>query len=244
MAHTPIRINIRTIIVWLLAISGLLTVFSLIANAYVLEGDRAVGLAAQRIVDFVDLDAEANAPTFFSILLLATAACLLYVIARHRSANDEPYASHWALLSLLFLGLSFDEAVSIHETMIGPFRRMFPDYRFAYFGWVIPGAAFVVLVGAWFLGFLMKLDQRTRNLFVIAGVIFVGGALGLEVVEGYIASARGEENWTYEAALTAQELLEMVGVIVFIYALLDYLQGLSSGLDFSWADDDAAQHAA
>ncbi|MEL6983467.1 MAG: hypothetical protein AAFO29_13660 [Actinomycetota bacterium] len=196
--------------------------------------DRPIGLAAERIVALVDLDDEANAPTFFSVLLLASAGALLGVIARHRRASGEPGASHWAMLSILFIGLSFDEAASIHETMIGPFRRMFPDNRFVYFGWVVPGAIFVLLVGALFLRFLLTLDRRTRNLFVASGVIFIGGALGIEVVEGYIASGRGEDNWPYVIALTVQEVMEMVGVIVFIYALLEHLRNLTAGIDLHW----------
>ena len=213
-----------------------LTVLSLIADAYVLSLSSPIGLAAERIVQLVDLDAEANLPTFFSIMLLATAAMLLAVIASHRLAAAEPGAWRWAALSILFFGLALDEAASIHETMIGPFRRMFPDNRFVYFGWVIPGAIFVLIVGAIFLRFLLNLEPRTRSLFIIAGVLFVGGALGIEVVESYIASGSGEDNWSYVAALTVQELLEMVGAIVFIYALLEHLRKLTAGVTVDWVN--------
>lgn len=239
ISHTPITVNPRAVSRWLLAITAVLAVLSLVAAAYVLSLDRPIGLAAERIVGLVDLDAEANAPTFFSILLLASAGALLGVIARHRRANGEPGALQWAMLSILFIGLSFDEAASIHETMIGPFRRMFPDNRFVYFGWVIPGAVFVLIVGVLFFRFLLRLDSRTRTLFIAAGFIFVGGALGIEVVESYIASGQGEENWPYVIALTVQEVLEMVGVILFIYALLEHMRDLTSGLDLTWTNADA-----
>ena len=201
--------------VWLYAIAAGLTALSLVADALVLSRGEG-GPAAARLVDLVDLDAEANAPAFFSTMLLATAAVLLAIIARHRQVAAEPGFPYWWALALVFAALAFDEAASIHETMIGPGRRLAPGNRFLYFGWVIPGTAFVVVVGAFFARFLWRLDPTTRNRFVVAGAVFVGGALGVELIEGYIASGRGEDNWPYVLALTTQEVLEMVGAILFI----------------------------
>ncbi len=230
-------IDARRTTVWLLVTTAVLTGLSLAAEAYVLSRDQPIGLAAERIVALVDLDAEANAPTFFSVMLLAAAALLLALIFRHHHADGRHGAAYWGVLALLFAGLSFDEAVSLHETMIGPFRRLFPDNRFVYFGWVVPGAIFVLVVGASFLRFLVRLHPRLRNRFIVAGAVYVGGALGVEVIEGVIASDIGEENWTYVSALTVQEVMEMVGVILFIGALLDHLRSLTAGIDVTWSGE-------
>jgi hypothetical protein len=71
--------------------------------------------------------------------------------------------------------------------------------------------------------FLMLLPRRTRSLFIAAGTIFVGGALGVEAVSGMQASLHGQQNLTYHAIITAEELFEMAGIVVFVYALLDYI---------------------
>lgn len=235
-ATTPVTVRPWLISKWLLTITAVLVVLSLAANAYGLSQDQ-LSLAAERVIKLVDLDDEANAPAFFSTVLLLLATALLAAVARHQHSHRERDARHWWALTVVFLALSFDEAAEIHETMIGPFQRLFEGNRFVYFGWVVPGAAFVVVVGLFFLRFLFELEPKTRNRFILAGAIFVGGALGIEVVEGYIASGRGEDNWTYVIAFTMQELLEMVGIVVFIHAILDHLSRLTSGLDVAWDTD-------
>ncbi len=57
----------------------------------------------------------------------------------------------------------------------------------------------------------------------------MGGALGMEMVASILAGVRGwgtEGNLRY--AVPVEELCEMLGVVVFIHALLSYL-GMRTG---------------
>jgi hypothetical protein len=54
-------------------------------------------------------------------------------------------------------------------------------------------------------------------------LIYVLGAVGLEMVGGLITNAFGTSNRNYFFAYTLEESLEMFGLIVFIYALMCYL---------------------
>ncbi|MCZ0904903.1 hypothetical protein ON021_33910, partial [Microcoleus sp. HI-ES] len=92
-----------------------------------------------------------------------------------------------------------------------------------YFVWVIPGAIFVAVTALAYLKFLRHLPRKTRDFFLLAGSIYVGGALGMEMVGGYYADAVGQRNLIYGLMVCVEEILEMVGVIVFIYALLSYI---------------------
>jgi hypothetical protein len=56
-----------------------------------------------------------------------------------------------------------------------------------------------------------------------AATLFLGGALGVELVGSRYAEFHGGENLTYNIIATVEESLEMAGVIVFIYALLKYI---------------------
>jgi hypothetical protein len=58
---------------------------------------------------------------------------------------------------------------------------------------------------------------------MIAAALYIGGAVGLELVGGRYAEMHGLKNLTYSMIATAEETLEMAGVIVFIYALLRYI---------------------
>ena len=55
-----------------------------------------------------------------------------------------------------------------------------------------------------------------------------------------IASSSGEDNYPYITALTIQEALEMLGVILFIHALLDHLQSFATTVDVELAPEPVA----
>ena len=70
----------------------------------------------------------------------------------------------------------------------------------------------------------MNLAPKTRFLFILAGCIYVGGSLGMELVDGAWASRYGMDFF-YFVLTDLEELMEMVGLLIFIYALLKFLQG-------------------
>ena len=97
----------------------------------------------------------------------------------------------------MFCLLSIDEAFSFHESLILPLQTHFGAHGFFYFAWVIPGAFFVGAVALMFLKFVLNLDTPTRNRFIIAGSVFVGGALGMECVGGAFIDAYGGKHILY-----------------------------------------------
>ena len=56
----------------------------------------------------------------------------------------------------------------------------------------------------------------------MAATIYIGGALGTELIGGHYADLHGNNTWTYSMIVTVEESLEMAGLIVFIWALLKY----------------------
>ena len=75
-------------------------------------------------------------------------------------------------------------------------------------------------VGLAYLPFLARLRRRTAVLFVIAGLVYVGGAVGVERWTGDDVNSLEYNMWT-----TLEEGLEMFGVILMIYAVLDHMRG-------------------
>ena len=181
------------------------------------------------------VDNEPSAPTWYSSAALGLVGVLLALIAAARMQTSDVYRWHWATLSLLFFGLSMDEIAMIHELPIDPLREMFGWGGVLYFGWVVPGAVLVALVAIIYRKFLLSLPRRTQRLFVLAGLIFVGGAIGVEMVSGVQADQHGEENLAYALIVTLEELMEMLGVIVLIRALLEYIEEHIGGLQLHFA---------
>jgi hypothetical protein len=82
--------------------------------------------------------------------------------------------------------------------------------------------------------FLAHLPRRTRYQFLTAGAIFVIGAIGLEMVTASYEEAYDSMGI---AVLTAgEELCEMLGVVIFIYALCSYISSYIKNIQVSVID--------
>jgi cellulose synthase/poly-beta-1,6-N-acetylglucosamine synthase-like glycosyltransferase len=170
------------------------------------------------------LDMEHNIPTYFSVLLILIAALLLAVIAKNAEKQRLPHGSKWAMLSFGFLFMALDEAFQFHEQLNIPVGKLLGDgsLGFFYFPWTIPGITLVIILGLVFMKFLLHLPAKTRLRFLIAATIYLGGAIGVELFGSQHAELYGYENLTYSMIATLEESLEMTGLIVFIWALMNY----------------------
>ncbi len=173
-------------------------------------------------ISILEVDKENSVPTWFSSSVLLLCSVLLATIASVAKRARERYVLHWATLSIIFVVLSMDEVVSGHEMSIEPLRSLLDTGGLLYFAWIIPGGAFVVVFVLAYLRFLFSLPAETRRQFVVAGALYVLGALGLEILGGLQSDLYGESNLTYAAITTVEELLEMIGSALFLYALMRY----------------------
>ncbi len=201
----------------LASVAGSLSAF------YLSPGKGLLKEAQESFVRLFYLDAEANVPTWYSASALLLCSALLTTIACAKRAQQDPFVRHWAGMAILFLGMSIDEEAILHEMAIRPLHSALHTGGLLYYAWVVPGAAFVLLFALAYLRFLWRLPPRTRVLFCVAGAVYVGGAIGVESLSGLRAARHGEGDAVYVMIATVEELMEMTGVIVFIYALLDYM---------------------
>jgi hypothetical protein len=177
----------------------------------------------ESVVRLTWVDGEGNIPAWYSAMLLLVCALLLASITLAQRYQSGGKLAGWLLLTVIFLFLSLDEIAQFHELSIAPLRNRFEASGFFHYAWIVPAALCVVLFVLGYLRFLARLPARTRQLFLLAGAVYVAGALGAEAISGKQASLHGEQNLTYHAIITVEELLEMSGVVLFIYALLDYI---------------------
>jgi hypothetical protein len=168
-----------------------------------------------------NLDGESNVPEWYSSCLLLTCSGLLAAIGS--AYRGKKFARHWTILSLAFLYLPIDEAARIHEMSTKQLRQMFHFTGFLYYGWVIPASVLVLIFGLSYLKFLAALPGSTRLTFILAFIIYVVGALGLESIGGFIASSSGDQSVAYRLCYTVEETMEMLGLIIFIRGLLQYI---------------------
>jgi len=171
-----------------------------------------------------NLDLEQNIPTFFSALNLLISSLLLFIIAVQRRADQKRDFYYWIGLSLIFIFLSVDEFSSIHEILINKVRDTLNTTGYLYFAWVIPYAIAVVTIGLIYLKFVISLPPGIRLQFILAGSIYIGGALGMEMVGSNQYAQGGADTSIYKLITTVEETLEILGIILFIRALLAYME--------------------
>ena len=70
----------------------------------------------------------------------------------------------------------------------------------------------MTLVGLAFVPFLRSLDRRLAGLFVLSGVLYVSGAMGVEV----LSEDMDEDSLAYGFATALEEGLEMLGALLFL----------------------------
>ena len=170
-----------------------------------------------------DVYGEGNVPTFFSALLLFSGSVLLTIVAFAK--KNGRYFAHWLGLAAIFLFLSLDESSHIHESMELGMRKLFDASGFFYYAWVIPYSVFAAAVFVLYLSFLQHLPPATKILFFAADLIYVGGAIGLEMAAGkYEDVTHISADRVHIALASVEELMEMTGTIIFIYAVLSYLE--------------------
>ena len=193
-----------------------------------------VSWGLSNLAQCLTLDSENSIPAWFSSGLLFVCALSLGFVALNARARDDRWWKHWAALGGLFGCLSIDESVGFHEQLMAPIRGMLGEGMSSvfYFAWVIPGAAFVGIVGFAFLGFLRSLPLRTSLRFVGAGCVFVGGAIGLEVLGGWLFSMYGGQHLGYITVATLEESCEMFGLILFLRAILIHFEQTFGKLSF------------
>ncbi|MBL3657625.1 hypothetical protein [Fulvivirga sediminis] len=180
----------------------------------------------EHVIRLIDFDTEQNIPSYFSSLLLLSVSVLLIYIARSKKASS--YYKQWFGLGLIFAFLAIDEAVSIHEILIGPMRYFFNLDGMFYYAWVIPYGIIFLLIGIYYIKFLFSLPKSYTKKFIVSAAIFLLGALGMEMVGSSYVSSNGGKDLTYGLLCTVEETLEMVGMSYFIYTLLSYMSvGLS-----------------
>lgn len=230
-----LRVSVGRIVGALIAGVFLLAALSVAGRLYKTFSDVPIrGLFT--LVQLFDVKKEESIPTWYSEVLLLLCSALLAVIFLAIRREGGRRAGYWLGLSAVFLFLSADEGSSIHEKMgqLGKFILAaigIDQSGFLTYAWVVPGAALVLVLALVYLRFFFGLPTKYRLLFLAAGIVYVGGALVLESLSAFYVSLyggqqamTGGQRATVIAITTAEESAEMLGAILFVYALLSYLR--------------------
>jgi len=192
---------------------------------FVTGNDRLYGF-----VYLFSLGGEANIPAFYATFSLLFTSLLLALVASSSRGDAELSMTHWLGLAAVFAFISLDEMVGFHERLSDPVRARLGTSGLLFYAWIIPYGLGVLALAGLYMRFLLRLPTRTGAKFVGAGILFVAGAIGAEMVGGLFFEEYGSASVAYVAIQTLEEVLEMVGVLVFISAILEYADLRFGGL--------------
>lgn len=215
-----INIPIKKIILSYLFVVILLTFFSIAGQIYIYY----FGGHSRYLVHIFNLDEEYNIPSCFESGTLLFCSVLLFIIGLNKKKSNDKFHFHWSLLAVIFFLMSLDELMSFHENLSEYVRAIFHTGGFLYFAWVLPAMIFLILLAFIYFKFVFALPVKYRNLFIIGGVIYVVGAMGFEMLGGDIRKFYTEKSFNYAVLTNIEEVFEMTGILIFTYALLDYIK--------------------
>jgi len=186
------------------------------------------------LVKLFYFDAEKNILAYFSTFNLFLCAALCYLIYK---TDASRYFKRWFYLALVFVFLAFDELISIHEALTGPTRALVQkalgtqQIGVLYYAWVVPYLVLLAVAAVYFYKFVFALPKKILINFIISAVIFVSGAIVMEMVGGVVAQKFGMASFPFYLSATIEESLEMLGIIFFARTLVQYLNTLKESSD-------------
>jgi hypothetical protein len=170
---------------------------------------------------------EATLYSWFSVLLLATMALGFILIAM---VHWQVRALRWRYFVLAGTGvlLSADEAALLHEKMSGLTSVMGLGWSWTY-SWLITAVPLAAVAGLFLLWVAKEIDSLLRKRLLVAGIVFLLGAVGMEVLGGLLETGTvglGDQAQftTLHVSILIEESLEVAGVIIALWAVLSHLR--------------------
>ncbi|MDK2982144.1 MAG: hypothetical protein PWQ55_2491 [Chloroflexota bacterium] len=188
---------------------------------YLTVYDEAFGL-----IPLVFMGKSLSIPTIFTVLLYFSAFVLLALITARKVSSGDRFRWHWGGLAALFLYLAFDKGTALHtyvfkqlRTWIRGWLPIFPRYN-----WIFTLTVMLIILGVFYIKFYRALPKQTRLLTVIALAVYYTGFLVIERFGDDYIAAYGANTLAYSVLVTLGKTLQMSGLAVAIYTLMDYMQ--------------------
>jgi hypothetical protein len=180
--------------------------------------------ANDRGMRFLNLDADQSLISFYSgaLILVAALTTLGLGLCHRRIGSDQ--ARYWLMLAAVLLYMSMDEMISFHETTGHVLwrRGVVPD-SLLFANWLVFGIPVALAVGLLFLRFLRMIERPLAARFILAGGIFLGGAIGMELIANLLY-IRQAPTGLYLLETVLEEGSELIGMTLYAVTVLGRLR--------------------
>lgn len=167
-----------------------------------------------------DLDAENNVPSWWSSSLMLASAMVMFLFAKADDNRGLFHSKIWLPLAVVFLLLSIDESASFHEALMNPLRTVLGAGGVFYYAWVVPAFVCLAFFGLLIVRSFLQLPGTVQFAFALAGMIYVSGALGMELFGGWLDYSGLRMETIYSSSIIVEETLEIAGLTLFLLTLI------------------------
>lgn len=216
-----LSISIKSVIKGLYTLTTLFVVLSLSGQVYRYYFNNG---EERYLTRMLNLDDEINFPTYFSSLLLLCSSTIFLLVAVVKRKLKDKFSLNWFMLGFIFLFMSMDEILSLHEQFSSPIRSVMHTSGIFYFAWLVPAIISLLVFIVFNIKFFFTLPRNFQRLFFTSSIIYVFGAFGMEMFGGKFLSTYGQNNFSYAFITTIEETLELSGLILLIYTLLLFIK--------------------
>lgn len=169
-----------------------------------------------KLAEYFWADQEANLWSWYSSLLLSSIGIGLGVLAL-RQRDRLAMQAHLVLGAAAVL-MSADEVASLHEALgyLGDATDGLTSH------WLLLGVPMALVAGLIALRTARRIDPRLRRRLVVAGAVYLAGAVGLEFFGGGLSGPMGlpRADPLYILEVTLEEGLEFSGSLLALSAVL------------------------
>ncbi len=189
---------------------AMVTLALLLAHAGLMLWHHRVAPLPGLLLSLFDLDQEHSLPTWYSALLLGLIAGGCGLLAARPVTGDLRASRYWRVLAWGFVGLCLDEVAGLHEAvnMVAPTS------------WAWLAAPAVLAIGLAFLPFLRALPRRVALPLLVAGGLYVYGAIGVELLGDALVERGLEGSLFYAMTVLFEEGCEMAGALLCLDTVL------------------------
>ena len=127
------------------------------------------------------------------------------------------------MLALALLFVTVDEVTTIHEGLDQVLFEMTGGDAFLTFLWVLPYGIGALVLGMMYIPFLRRLPRDVGSRIFLGGVLFVAGAVGLEIVGSEVFDRYGFGSTAFYLVAGVEEGLELTGSALAVLGMLRHV---------------------
>jgi hypothetical protein len=194
-----------------------------LAFAIAFAGYFMLGQPFRTLIPFIDLDGEANLPTWYASIQWFCVGSVFWVFADRNVVRDRIRSWPLVLLPVIFVAFSLDEVAAIHEFLGVLSDHLLPTgSRYATLlsstglFFLVVGIPFAILFAALVVSLrpLLVRSARGARLLVVGMSLFLFAAVGIDALSNFVTPG------TFEGMLqvTVEELTEMVAATLVLWS--------------------------